>query len=103
MIHKSYNHSGLTELRKAALQDIGLSYCARGILAMVMSYDGSAVISFDWIKANTKKEDWRAVERAIAELDRAGYLTLRPVIKGGELVGTEWHISDVPDQKGPGL
>lgn len=103
MIRKSYNRSGLTELRKAALQDIGLSYCARGILAMVMSYDGSAVISVDWIKANTRKEDWRAVERAIVELDHAGYLTLRPVIEDGELVGTEWHISDAPDHKGGSL
>lgn len=103
MIRKSYNHSGLTELRKAALQDIRLSYCARGILAMVMSYDGSAVISDDWIKANTKREDVRAVERALLELECNGYLTLHPVLKGGELVGKTWHMSDMPDQKGSSL
>lgn len=103
MILKSYKRSGFTEISKAALQDIGLSYCARGVLAMVMSYEGNAVISDDWIKANTKREDGRVVERAILELERNGYLTLHPVLKDGELVGRTWQMSDMPDQKGFGL
>lgn len=84
------------QISNAVLRDTRLSYCARGILAMVMTHSDSWNTSTKWLRDNTKSEGKTAIANAIRELKECGYLVITPHSKAGRLCGYVWTWSDAP-------
>lgn len=84
------------QISNAVLRDTRLSYCARGILAMVMTHSDSWNTSTRWLRDNTKSEGKTAIANAIRELKECGYLVITPHSKAGRLCGYVWTWSDAP-------
>jgi len=86
------------QISNAALRDTRLSYCARGILAMVMTHSDEWKTSTDWLRENTQSEGKVAIGNAIKELKAAGYLKITPLYTDGRFNGHVWSWSDAPQQ-----
>lgn len=86
------------QIANAALRDPRLSYCARGMLAMVMTHSACWKTSTNWLRAQTKFEGQVAVANAIKQLKDAGYLRVtRAKGKDGKVSGCMWDWTDNPD------
>lgn len=87
-------------LQRAALQDVRLSYRARGVLCAVLSRPPDWRTSAEQLaKEGTEGRD--AIRSALAELVECGYLRrVRHNAEGGRFV-TEWDISDDPVEPDP--
>jgi hypothetical protein len=86
------------QISNAALRDTRLSYCARGILAMVMTHSDEWKTSTNWLRENTQSEGKVAIGNAIKELKAAGYLKITPLYTDGRFNGHVWNWSDAPQQ-----
>lgn len=84
------------QISNEALRDTRLSYCARGILAMVMTHSDEWNTSTDWLRENTRSEGKVAIGNAIKELKAAGYLKITPLYTDGRFNGHVWSWSDAP-------
>lgn len=84
------------QISNEALRDTRLSYCARGILAMVLTHSDEWKTSTDWLRENTKSEGKVAIGNAIKELKEAGYLKITPLYVDGRFNGHVWSWSDAP-------
>lgn len=99
MIHRIQKTAKFAQISNQALRDTRLSYCARGILAMVMSHSDGWKTSTNWLREQTKFEGQVAVANAIKQLKDAGYLRVARV-KGddGKVSGCMWDWTDNPDE-----
>lgn len=65
--------SGFAQVANAALRDQRLSFRARGILAMVLSYSGEWDASRDWLETMSGPDGREAIQSALNELNDLGY------------------------------
>lgn len=87
-------------LQRAALQDVRLSYRARGVLCAVLSRPLDWRTSAEQL-AKEGSEGRDAIRAALAELVEFGYLRrVRERVEGGRFV-TSWDISDDPIEPDP--
>ena len=94
--------SGFAQVANEALRDNRLSYRARGILAMVLSYQDGWEAPRDWLTKMSMREGKAAVQTALNELNEAGY---RKVVKVQGPDGqwrTETHWFQSPAAQKPG-
>ena len=61
------------QIANGALRDRRLSFRARGILAMVLSYPGDWSASRAWLEGMSERDGREAVQSALNELNEAGY------------------------------
>lgn len=102
MIHRLRKTANFAQISNTALRDERLSYCARGILAMVMSHSEEWKTSTNWIRESTPTEGAVAIANALAQLKECGYLVIRRVkSKNGKVTGCEWLWSDRPQEPEP--
>ncbi|GAA4170757.1 hypothetical protein [Gryllotalpicola koreensis] len=93
-----------TQLRNEWVRDERLSYRARGLLSLLMSYPPSHEIRVKDLVASTPHERKDAVNSAIAELEQYGYLSrTRERAKTGILLGYVWELFDPFDNGQIGL
>lgn len=98
MIHKIRRRNGFAQIANTALRDTRLSYCSRGMLAMVMSHSESWKTTTSWIRSQTSTEGQVAVANAIKQLQQFGYLLIqREKDGGGKVKGCVWTWTDEPD------
>lgn len=98
MIHKIRRRNGFAQIANSALRDTRLSYCARGILAMVMSHSESWNTTTTWLRSQTPSEGQVAVANAIKQLQDFGYLEIeREKGVGGKMQGCVWTWTDEPE------
>jgi len=98
VIHKIRRRNGFAQIANSALRDTRLSYCARGILAMVMSHSESWKTTTTWLRSQTPSEGQVAVANAIKQLQEFGYLEIqREKGVGGKMQGCVWTWTDEPE------
>lgn len=98
MIYKIRRRNGFAQISNAALRDTRLSYCARGILAMVMSHNESWKTTTTWIRSQTPSEGQVAIANAIKQLQQFGYLVIqREKAVDGKMQGCVWTWTDEPE------
>lgn len=98
MTNRIKKTANFCQISNDALRDTRLSYCARGILAMVLTHSDEWKTSTDWLRENTKSEGKVAIGNAIKELKEAGYLKITPLYVDGRFNGHVWSWSDAPQQ-----
>lgn len=91
-VQKRVSH--FTQISNETLRDKTLSFKARGVLAMLLSNVDTWEVHIGWIQEQGT-EGREAVQGAMKELERAGYLTHseRPRI-GGKFMGNVWTIHE---------
>jgi hypothetical protein len=77
--------TGFAQIANAALRDKRLSFKARGVLAMVLSYTGEWDSPRDWLETMSDKDGRDAIQSALNELTDLGY---RKVVKRQKPDGT---------------
>lgn len=70
-------------LPNATARDKRLSFRARGLLVLMLSYPPDWNFNRDWLAAQTDGEGVSAVRTALQELEKAGYLYRRRVMVNG--------------------
>lgn len=70
-------------LPNATARDKRLSFRARGLLALMLSYPPDWQFNRDWLARQTDGEGVSAVRTALQELEKAGYLYRRRVLVDG--------------------
>jgi hypothetical protein len=96
--------SGFAQVANSALRDERLSFRARGVLAMVLSYSGEWDASRDWLETRSDKEGREAIQTALNELTALGYREVRktqlpsddPAI-GNAVLPPEHHLQNTKD------
>ena len=102
MIHRIQKTANFAQIANDALRDTRLSYCARGILAMVMSHADGWKTSTNWLRSQTPSEGQICIGRALEELKVCGYLKITRVHgEGGKMTGAQWSWSDKPQPADP--
>lgn len=79
--------TGFAQIANAALRDKRLSFRARGILAMVLSYSGHWEATRDWLETMTEQEGRDAIQKALNELTDLGYR----VVSREQGSDGQWH------------
>lgn len=74
-------------LPNATARDKRLSYRARGLLVLMLSYPPDWQFNRDWLARQTDGEGVSAVRTALQELEKAGYLYRRRILVNGRF---EW-------------
>lgn len=90
--------TGFAQIANAALRDKRLSFKARGVLAMVLSYSGEWESPRDWLESMSDKDGREAIQSALNELTELGY---RKVVKRQKDDGTwltEAHWFHTPEE-----
>lgn len=83
-------------VRNSVVRDSRLSYRARGLLVMMLSYADNWTFSRDWLAGQSSGEGERAVRTALQELERCGYLhRTRVKLRNGRF-GWEHTLYDTP-------
>lgn len=94
--------TGFAQVANAALRDKRLSFKARGVLAMVLSYSGEWDAPRDWLEQQSDKDGRDAIQSALNELTDLGY---RKVVRSQKPDGTwltEAHWFQTPDESTEG-
>ncbi len=98
MIHRIRRRTGFSQIANTALRDTRLSYCARGILAMVLTHSDGWKTNTSWIRSQTSTEGQVAVANAIKQLQQFGYLLIKQERgSGGKVNGCVWEWTGEPD------
>lgn len=96
-IHRRKLTRDFTVLPNELLRHAGLSFAARGILAMMLSHSSEWDASAGWLEEQTPKEGREAIRGALRELEREGY-ALKAVERGegGQIARHVWTWYDAP-------
>ncbi len=85
-----------TVVDNAVLQDVRLSYKARGLFVYLWHLPDNWDISLDDMVKHSDKDGALAVRTGVAELEKYGYLSFERVRVFGRFVDTEWTITEEP-------
>lgn len=64
------------QIANSVLRDRRLSFRARGLLAMVLSYPGDWSASREWLEGQSERDGREAIQSALNELNALGYRTV---------------------------
>jgi hypothetical protein len=90
--------TGFAQIANNALRDKRLSFKARGVLAMVLSYSGEWDSPRDWLEQQSDKDGRDAIQSALNELTDLGYRTVVKKQKADGTWTTEAHWFHTPEE-----
>ena len=90
--------SDYTCLSNKTLRDKSLSYKARGLHHLLLSYPNNWTVNIDHLVTQSDKDGRAAVMSALSELQEHGYMTMRRVRdrQSGKFIGWEKVIRETP-------
>jgi hypothetical protein len=90
-----------TVIANAAIRDSRLSFKARGLHHLLLSYPDGWKVSIEHLSAQSEMDGETAVRTGLQELEKLGYLTREQVREKGKIVGYESTIREVPSENPP--
>jgi len=90
-----------TVIANAAIRDTRLSFKARGLHHLLLSYPDGWKVSIEHLSTQSIMDGETAVKTGLQELERLGYLTREQVREKGKIVGYESTIREVPSENPP--
>jgi hypothetical protein len=90
-----------TVIANAAIRDSRLSFKARGLHHLLLSYPDGWKVSIEHLSTQSEMDGETAVRTGLQELERLGYLTREQVREKGKIVGYESTIREVPSENPP--
>ena len=90
-----------TVIANAAIRDSRLSFKARGLHHLLLSYPDGWKVSIEHLSTQSELDGETAVRTGLQELERLGYLTREQVREKGKIVGYESTIREVPSENPP--
>ena len=90
-----------TVIANAAIRDSRLSFKARGLHHLLLSYPDGWKVNIEHLTAQSEMDGETAVKTGLQELERLGYLTREQVREKGKIVGYESTIREVPSENPP--
>jgi hypothetical protein len=90
--------TGFAQIANNALRDKRLSFKARGVLAMVLSYSGEWDSPRDWLEQQSDRDGRDAIQSALNELTDLGYRTVVKKQKADGTWTTEAHWFHTPEE-----
>jgi hypothetical protein len=90
-----------TVIANAAIRDTRLSFKARGLHHLLLSYPDGWKVSIEHLSTQSELDGETAVRTGLQELERLGYLTREQVREKGKIVGYESTIREVPSENPP--
>lgn len=94
-IFRSVKNKDFTTFSNSLLRDARLSFKARGVLAMCLSMPPEWKVYRNWL-VEQGQEGREAVQGALQELERHGYVKYIEVRRGGQFVSSVWEFHEVP-------
>ncbi|MGD1456963.1 hypothetical protein [Vibrio harveyi] len=96
-IRKAKRKSNFTQIPNETLQDVNLSFEARGVLGLLLSKPDDWVIHKSWIQKQGPKCGKDRLTRILKELEDRGYLQKDPVRGSkGRFEGMDWLLYETP-------
>ena len=90
-----------TVISNLAIRDVRLSFRARGLHHLLLSYPNGWKINIDHLTSESKIEGREAIATALGELEKLGYLTRTQKRVGGKFSGYESVIRELPIKNPP--
>ena len=85
-----------TVIANAAIRDSRLSFKARGLHHLLLSYPDGWKVSIEHLTAQSAMDGETSVKSGLQELEKLGYLTREQVREKGKIVGYESTIREMP-------
>ncbi|QEO08899.1 hypothetical protein [Protaetiibacter larvae] len=93
---------GFAQLPNSWMRDRELSLKARGLLALLMTFEDGFNVSIAQLERDGHG-GYASISTAVVELEKAGYLVRRPRRKGGRFTADDWELVDPTGMSDPAL
>jgi hypothetical protein len=90
-----------TVIANAAIRDTRLSFKARGLHHLLLSYPDGWKVNTEHLSTQSEMDGETAVKTGLQELEKLGYLTREQVREKGKIVGYESTIREIPIENPP--
>jgi hypothetical protein len=90
-----------TVIANAAIRDSRLSFKARGLHHLLLSYPDGWKVNTEHLSTQSEMDGETAVKTGLQELEKLGYLTREQVREKGKIVGYESTIREIPIENPP--
>lgn len=92
-IYKAQIKNQFTQIPNETLQDLSLSFEAKGVLVLILSLPTDWEIHKSWLQKQAANCGRDKLTRIIKELDEAGYVRKKPrQDKTGKMAGWDWFV-----------
>lgn len=94
-IFRAVKSRDFTTFSNSLLRDTRLSFKARGVLVMCLSNAEDWKVHRNWL-VNQGQEGREAIQGALQELEKYGYVRYVEVRRGGKFISSVWEFHEVP-------
>lgn len=90
-----------TVISNNCIRDLRLSFKARGLLVLLLSYPDGWKVNTEHLTTQSEKDGRTSILSALKELEQLGYLTRTQIRENGRITGYESVVREIPESDFP--